>query len=60
MLTGGEWQANGQFNNRALAHLKKGEGNMIIEVQTLIIIALIFFIIGLVAGVSLTRPNIRT
>jgi len=33
---------------------------MIIEVQTLIIIALIFFIIGLVAGVSLTRPNIRT
>jgi len=60
MLTGGEWQANGQFNNRALANLKKGEGNMIIEVQTLIIIALIFFIIGLVAGVSLTRPNIRT
>ncbi len=32
---------------------------MEVELQTLIIIALIFFIFGLVAGVSLTRPNMR-
>jgi hypothetical protein len=32
---------------------------MVVELDTLIIIALIFFIIGLVAGVSLTRPRIR-
>ncbi len=32
---------------------------MIVELDTLIIIALIFFIIGLVAGVSLTRPAPR-
>jgi hypothetical protein len=32
---------------------------MVVELDTLIIIALIFFIMGLVAGVSLTRPSIR-
>lgn len=32
---------------------------MEVELQTLIIIALIFFIIGMVAGVSLTRPSTR-
>lgn len=32
---------------------------MEVDLQTLIIIALIFFIFGLVAGVSLTRPSLR-
>ncbi len=32
---------------------------MEVDLQTLIIIALIFFIIGMVAGVSLTRPSMR-
>jgi hypothetical protein len=33
---------------------------MVVEIDTIVIVALIFFICGLVAGVSLARPNIRS
>jgi hypothetical protein len=31
---------------------------MVVELDTLVIVALIFFICGMIAGVSLTRPRI--